>query len=82
MGDREPWQTHVEQEAIDLHKGITRLGAFLVSPAYGSVDHAEAALLHEQYMAMTAYLRVLSSRMLHWARQAESKARWDRQGKQ
>lgn len=56
----------VVDESAELAKRIERLGAFIDSPQFGSLDATDQALLRRQMSAMMLYYRALDDRLTYW----------------
>ncbi|MEG2268968.1 MAG: hypothetical protein RSA84_21710 [Acinetobacter sp.] len=61
----EPHQQRVVDESVELEDKIAKLQVFITeSPIYQKLPSDEALLLSAQLAAMTAYDRILQSRIL------------------
>lgn len=58
----EPWQSRVIVEQIELLQRLTKLQAFMASPAFDTVDPAEQDRLGDQLRAMRTYSAALRAR--------------------
>lgn len=57
------WQMRVVEERAVLQEKLVKLDAFMRSPMFEVLPHADKSLLHQQRTIMQAYVEVLFQRI-------------------
>jgi hypothetical protein len=66
----QPYQQRVVDEKRELDERRTRLAAFILGDAFGSLPMQERSLLSDQFSAMCEYSRLLGERIKLFTQEA------------